>query len=69
MKNQNQNQVIFYTIRSSTIKKFIILEGFTGTGIYYGLKLLTSSVLAGVIGSVVCIEIIKKIPFKNNQGR
>lgn len=57
MKNHN---VVFYTIRGSTIKKFIILDCITGTGIYYALKIITSSILVGVVGSMVCTGGIKR---------
>jgi hypothetical protein len=56
MKNQN---VVFYTIRGSTIKKFIILDCMTGTGIYYALKFITSSIIVGIVGSMVCTESLK----------
>ena len=58
MKEPN---IVFYTIRGSTIKKFILFDCITGTGIYYGLKILTSSVLIGVVGSIVCTEGIKRV--------
>ncbi|THF79825.1 hypothetical protein E6W99_11340 [Metabacillus sediminilitoris] len=61
---KGQNQVFFCSIRGSTIKKFIILDCITGTGIYYALKIITSSVLVGVVGSIVCTESIKRIPSK-----
>jgi len=59
-----QNQVVFYTIKGSTIKKFLILDCITGTGIYYACKIISSSVLVGVLGSIVCTEGIKRLPNK-----
>jgi hypothetical protein len=56
----NQNQVVFYTIKGSSIRKFLIIEIVTGTGIYYALKLFSSSVLIAMIGSIVGIEGIKR---------
>ena len=61
MKNQN---IVFYTIRGSTIKKFIILDCLTGTGIYYALKFITSSIIVGIVGCMVCTEGLKRLPCK-----
>lgn len=58
MKN---NQVIFCTIKGSTIKKFLIVECLTGTGFYYAAKIISSSVLIGMISSMVGTETIKKL--------
>jgi len=33
-----KNKIIFYAIKGSTIKKFIVFDLVTGTGIYYLLK-------------------------------
>ncbi|MFJ8246813.1 hypothetical protein [Peribacillus asahii] len=60
MNMKTQNQVVFYTIKGSTIKKFLILDCITGTGIYYAFKIISSSVL----GSIVCTEGIKRLPNK-----
>lgn len=62
---RNHNKVIFYTINRSTIKKFIILECVTGMSVYYTLKIITSSVLVGIVGSYTCTEIIKKVAYKS----
>lgn len=61
---KKQNQVVFYTINGSTIKKFLILDCITGTGIYYAFKIISSSVLVGVLGCIVCTEGIKRLPSK-----
>ncbi len=61
MKNQT---VVFYSIRGSTIKKFIILDCITGTGIYYALIFITSSILVGIVGSMVCTEGLKRLSCK-----
>ena len=67
MNMKAQNQVIFYTIKWSTIKKFLILDFIAGTGIYYAFKILTSSVLVGILGSVVCTEGLKRLPSKQKR--
>lgn len=55
------NQVIFCTIKGSTIKKFLIIECITGMGMYYAIKIISSSVLIGVIGSIAGTETIKRV--------
>lgn len=63
-----QNQIVFYTIKGSTIKNFLIVDMITGTGIYYVVKLISTSVLMGMIGSIVGAEGIKRIPkFAKNK--
>lgn len=64
---KKQNQVVFYTIKGSTIKKFLILDCLTGTGIFYALKIISSSILVGFFGSLVCTEGIKRL--HNKQTR
>ena len=58
---KSQNQVVFYTIKESTIKKILILDIIVGTGIYYSFKIISSSVLVGVWGSIVCTQCIKRL--------
>jgi hypothetical protein len=58
MKHHN---VVFYAIKGSTIKKLIIIDFITGTFIYYGLIIITSSILVGVVGSMVCTESMKRL--------
>ncbi|OLS34705.1 hypothetical protein BTR25_21170 [Bacillus sp. MRMR6] len=58
----NKNQVVFCTIKGSTIKKFLILDCLTGTSVYFALKIITSSILIGMLGSIACTETIKKVP-------
>lgn len=61
---KKQNKVVFCTIKGSTIKKFLILDCITGTGIYYAFKIISSSVLVGFLGSIVCTEGLKRLPSK-----
>ncbi|MGV3464881.1 MAG: hypothetical protein ACO1OT_06260 [Heyndrickxia sp.] len=61
---KSQNRVVFYTIRGSTIKKFLILDCITGTVIYYLFKIISSSGFVGVLGSIVCTECIKRLSNK-----
>ncbi|PEY39481.1 hypothetical protein CN354_08755 [Bacillus cereus] len=69
MLNKKNDQIIIYIIKGSTIKKFLLLDLVTGTGIYHVVKFISSSVLIAFIGSIMGTEIIKKIPkFQNNTN-
>ena len=58
---KTQNQVVFYTIKGSNIKRFLVLDCIIGTCIYYAFKIISVSVLVDVLGTVVCIEGIKRL--------
>ncbi|QNF29779.1 MULTISPECIES: hypothetical protein [Metabacillus] len=60
MSVKKQNQVVFYIIKGSTIKKFLILDCITGTSLYYAIKIISSSILIGIVGSIVGTEGIKR---------
>ncbi|WP_376774435.1 hypothetical protein [Paenibacillus eucommiae] len=56
------SQMVVYFIKGSTIKKFVILDIIVGTGIYYVVKIICSSVLAASVGSIIGTEGIKRAP-------
>nr|WP_307471554.1 hypothetical protein [Cytobacillus purgationiresistens] len=56
-----QNQIVFYTIKASAIKKFLIIDLITGTGIYYAVKIISASVLIGIGGSIIGTEGVKRM--------
>ncbi|PQD95324.1 hypothetical protein CYL18_10860 [Pradoshia eiseniae] len=58
-----QSQFVFYLIESSAIKQFFLLDMLTGTGLYYLCKFCSSSILIGMIGSVVGVEGIRRAGF------
>ncbi len=58
------NQVVFYVITRSTIKKFIILDCIAGSSIFYTFKFISSSVVVGLLVSYVCTEGMKRLPIK-----
>jgi hypothetical protein len=64
---KKQNQVVFYTIKGSTIKKFLILDCITGSVIFYALKIVSSSILVGFFGSLVFTEGIKRLHSKQSR--
>ncbi len=67
--NRKNDQIFIHIIKCSTIKKFLILDLVTGTGIYYVVKFISSSVLIALIGSIIGTEGIKKIQkFQNNTN-
>ncbi|KEK24024.1 hypothetical protein [Bacillus gaemokensis] len=69
MLNRKNDQIVIHIIKGSTIKKFLILDLVTGTGIYYAVKFISSSVLIAIVGSIMGTEGIKKIPkFKKNTN-
>ena len=61
---KTKNLIVFYTIKGSTISKFLIIDCIAGTGIFYIVKIITTSVLVGMLGSIVCTEGLKRLPFK-----
>jgi len=63
LSSRYQNKIVFCTIKGSTIKKFLIIDLITGTGIYYVLKVICSSLIISSIGSFIGAEGIKK--YKN----
>jgi hypothetical protein len=64
---EKEKQVVFLAIKGSTIKRILILDFLTGSGIFYTLKILTSSVLLGMVGSFVCTESIKRVSHLLNK--
>lgn len=56
-----QKEIVFYTIKASSLKKFLIIDLIAGTGIYYVVKIISTSVLLGMAGSIIGAEGIKKI--------
>ncbi|PFE01255.1 hypothetical protein COE15_18515 [Bacillus cereus] len=69
MLNRKNAQIVIHIIKGSTIKRFLILDLVTGTGIFYIVKFISSSALIAFIGSLMGTESIKKIPkFKNNTN-
>lgn len=63
MKLNKQSKIVFFVIKGSTIKKFILFDLVTGTGVYYALKAICSSVLISTVGSIIGTEGLKK--YKN----
>ncbi len=63
------NRIVFLVIKGSTIKKNFLLDLIVGTGIYFTIKYMSSSVLVASIGSFIGTEGIKKAPkfFKKIQ--
>ncbi len=59
--DNNNNQFIFHTIKSSAIKKFVIIDLITGTGIYWTVNFISSSALLAIISCVLGTKKIKKM--------
>lgn len=52
---------VVYTIKFSTIKKFVVLDLCVGTGIYYAAKLISSSVIFAMLAASLGAEGIKRL--------
>ncbi|MBO1582848.1 hypothetical protein [Bacillus sp. XF8] len=61
MKKEKNNQIVFHTIQGSTIKKFLIIDLITGTGIYWIINFISSSTLIAIISSILGTKRIKKM--------
>ncbi len=61
MMGKKNNQFVFYTIKSSTIKKFVIIDLVTGTGIYWTVNFISSSALIAIISCILGTKKIKKM--------
>ncbi|MEH7457069.1 MULTISPECIES: hypothetical protein [Bacillus] len=59
--DNKSNQFVFHTIKSSTIKKFVIIDLITGTGIYWAVKFISSSALIAIISCIFGTKKIKKM--------
>ncbi|MFD6209509.1 MULTISPECIES: hypothetical protein [unclassified Peribacillus] len=59
---KKNNSIVFYVIKGSTIKKFLILDLVVGTGIYFAVKFISSSLLMASLASIIGTEGIKKAP-------
>lgn len=57
-------QPLFYSIESKSIKKFFILDIMVGTGLYYICKSSFSNEVAGIVGSIIGTEGIRRFPYK-----
>jgi hypothetical protein len=53
--------VVFVVIKGSTIKRFLLLDMVAGTGIYFALKLVYSSLIIASAGSFIGTAALKKI--------
>ncbi|MGE7662839.1 hypothetical protein ACQKL6_14220 [Peribacillus sp. NPDC097197] len=62
MTTKKQHQIVFYSIKGSSIKNFLIIDLITGTGIYYAVKIISARVIMGMVGSVIGTEGIKWVP-------
>ncbi|TWE00621.1 hypothetical protein FB545_2956 [Peribacillus frigoritolerans] len=59
---KKNDQFVIYIIKGSTIKRFLILDLIIGSGIFYVVKFISSSILIASASSFVGTEGIKKAP-------
>lgn len=57
-----EKQPIFYSLESKVVKKFIVVDIIIGTGLYYMCRASFSSEAAGIIGSIIGTEGIRRLP-------
>ena len=57
MRLLRHNHVFFYVIRGKTVKKMVLIDFLLGTGVYYGIKLISSSLIIASIGSMACCAV------------
>ncbi|MEY9866451.1 hypothetical protein ABIE66_001830 [Peribacillus sp. B2I2] len=62
LSREKNNQIVIYIIKGSTIKKFLILDLIIGSGIFYVVKFISSSVIIASVSSFIGTEGIKKAP-------
>ncbi len=60
LDNKN-NQFIFHTIQGSAIKKFVIIDLITGTGIYWTVNFISSSAILAIISCILGTKKIKEM--------
>ncbi|WP_410768853.1 hypothetical protein [Fontibacillus sp. BL9] len=53
------NKVLIYTVKGKTIKNLVLIDLLLGTGIYFVIKIIGSSIIFASIGSMVCSEGVK----------
>jgi hypothetical protein len=61
LKIINKPMIVIFTIKGSTIKRFIIFDLIFGTGLYMVVKIYSSSVIVATLGSLIGTEAVKKI--------
>lgn len=61
MERIHQPKMIFIAIEKSTLQKFLLIDIIIGSGLYYIIKLISSSLLIATIGSMAGTEGIKTI--------
>ncbi|MEF7561308.1 hypothetical protein [Bacillus thuringiensis] len=59
--NNNKNQFVFYVIKSSTIKKIIIIDLIAGTGIYWSVNFISSNAIIAMISCIFWTKKMKKM--------
>lgn len=62
MKKDKNRDFVIYIIKGSTIKTFFILDLVVGTGIFYVVKFVCSSVLVATVGCIIGTEGMKRSP-------
>ncbi|MDO7486889.1 hypothetical protein Q5O89_15890 [Peribacillus frigoritolerans] len=62
LRRKQNDQIVIYIIKGSTIKRFLILDLIIGSGIFYVVKFISSSIIIASASSFIGTEGIKKAP-------
>lgn len=61
MEVSNKRRTVLLVIKRSSIQKFIVIDLILGTGLYYAVKIISSSIIIATVGSMIGTEAVKKI--------
>ena len=68
MAINKQSQFVFYVVKAPNIKDFLIFDGLIGSGLFYTLKIATSNIVIGMIGSMIGVAAIKRMPVLKSRS-
>ncbi|KXY20978.1 hypothetical protein BK709_30205 [Bacillus thuringiensis serovar shandongiensis] len=57
----DNNQFVFHVVKSSAIKRFIIIDIIAGTGIYWTVNFISSNALLAIISCILGTKKMKKM--------
>ena len=69
MRKRKNNRYIFIVIKGSSLKKFVLLDIVTGTGLYYILKIVGLGIVISSVGSFIGTEGLRKYSKKKSPTK
>ncbi|QMV44800.1 hypothetical protein FPL14_29300 [Cohnella cholangitidis] len=61
LKIYKKRKVVLFIIKGTSIQKFVLIDLMLGTGLYYVVKIIYSSVIVATIGSLIGTEGVKRL--------